>query len=71
MNRLKPAGSYSGLLKQTLALNMLADSFEKELKFYRDKNYSLNENRLKELEESLESEREMNAVLTEELERLK
>ena len=68
MNPVKPDPTYEGLLIQARALNRIVECVEAQLKHYRDKDYSLQEKRLDALERSLESEREMNAILTRELE---
>ena len=71
MNRFNPASNYEELLKQANALYTLCKSQEKTISFLNKRNYELSEKRLSSLEKDLESEREMNHVLTEELERLK
>ena len=68
MGAFKPDPTYEGLLIQARALNRIVDCVEVQLKCYRDKDYSLQERRIAALEQSLESEREMNAILTAELE---
>lgn len=65
-----PDNSYEGLKRQAFAMSNLVDSLEKQLSHYRSKDYELSERRLAKLEENLESEREMNAKLTEEIEAL-
>lgn len=55
---------------QARALVGLVNSAEAQLHYYREKDYSLSEARLVALEEALESEKRMNAILTEELEQL-
>ena len=62
-----PAENYDDLKKQFYALKTIVNCKSKELSFYKDKDYKLSEDRLRELEASLESEREMNAQLTKEL----
>lgn len=52
-------------------MKMLIKSIDKQLNYYRQKDYSLSEKHLKHLEECLEGEKEMNAILTEEKEMLK
>ena len=54
--------------KRISAYKSLVASQEKITSWYRQQDYSHSEPRLKQLEESLESERAMNAKLTEELE---
>ena len=65
-----PADNYKGLLRQAHALNLRNHSQQQELTFLRDKVASLDESVLANLHASLESEREMNAQLTNELEAL-
>lgn len=62
-----PHDTYEGLKTQFSALKNMINSMGKQLSHYQDKNYSLSEARLKSLEESLESERDMNAQLTAEI----
>jgi len=64
-----PALDYESLLKQASALCIMATAQEKQLSFYRKKDYSLAEARIVELELLLESEKAMNATLTNELEK--
>lgn len=66
-----PAEDYEGLRKQFGSLLTLLHCKEEMLSHYMDKDYTLSEKRLQTLEENLESEREMNAILTEELENFK
>lgn len=53
-------------LKRVSALNSLRESYEKELEYYRKQDYSLAKSRLDSIEQSLNSEREMNQTLTNE-----
>jgi len=62
-----PADNYESLLRQFSALKSLNFYLEEQLTFYRNKDYTLSELRLKSLESQLESEKEMNAILTREL----
>lgn len=62
-----PADNYDALLTQFKALITLNSCLEEQISFYRDKDYSLSELRLNALESQIESEREMNAILTREL----
>lgn len=71
MNEIKLASNYETLYKQASSMKMLIESIDAQLNYYRQKDYSLSEMRLKYLEECLESEKEMNAILTEENEMLK
>ena len=64
---IQPADNYDALLVQFRALISLRDSMEKTLIHYREKDYSLSQPVLEKLEEDLESEREMNHLLTQEL----
>lgn len=68
--KFEPAKDYENLLRQAYALASLVNTQEKELSFFRKKDYSLSERKLAALETSLESEKTMNSRLTEELERL-
>lgn len=65
----KPADNYLGLLKQARAMVRLIKSMDAERRVYSEKDRSLSERRLLELEAALASEREMNAILTEELDK--
>ena len=65
----EPAEDYNLLKKQFNSLKMLCNSMENQLSYYRNKDYQLSEFKLQQLEEKLESEKQMNAVLTEELEK--
>lgn len=66
----KPADSYDDLKKQFSSALLLAKSLESQLKHYRNKDYSLAEKRLESLEAALESERDMNAIITNENQQL-
>jgi hypothetical protein len=63
----KPSEDYDNLKKQFFALRSLANSLQDSLNFYQKQDYELSKERLDLLEKSLESELEMNAILTEEL----
>jgi hypothetical protein len=63
----KPAEDYDNLKKQFFALRSLANSLQDSLNFYQKQDYDLSKERLDSLEKLLESELEMNAILTEEL----
>lgn len=63
-----PADNYDGLLKQARAMVRLIKSMEAERRIYSQKDRSISEKRLLDLEAALASEKEMNAILTEELE---
>ena len=65
-----PSKSYDSLKKQAYALHTLATSMESELARLRAKDYKTTERQLNLLEESLESEREMNSILTQEIQKL-
>lgn len=62
----KPADDYSSLKKQAYALYSLVKSMEDELSHYRSRNDELKESNLSNLKLSLESEKQMNAEITEE-----
>ncbi len=64
------AKDYDDLLVQFRAMKCLLNSQGERLSWYSNIDYSLSEKRLNELNASLESEREMNAELTEEVEKL-
>ena len=70
IKNVKPASEYKDLLRQFCALKQLANSLESELEYHRKRNYETSEEKLKSLEASLESERDMNAHLTDEVEAL-
>lgn len=53
-------------LKRVNALKSLRESYEKELEHYRNQDYTLSKKRLDIIEQSLNSEREMNETLTNE-----
>ncbi len=63
----KIAEDYETLVKQFKSLVELFNMQEKRLIEYSRRNYSVSEARLKELETALESEKQMNAILTKEL----
>lgn len=65
----KPADNYESLLKQAWAMFRLIKSMEAAQRVYSEKDRSISERRLLELEAALASEKEMNAILTEELEK--
>lgn len=62
-----PHGTYDGLKCQFRALKIMVNSMGQQLSFYQKKSYETGEQHLAALQESLESERAMNAALTEEL----
>jgi hypothetical protein len=66
--RYKPSEDYATLRKQFIALQGVLYCKEQEAAHYRAKNYETGEKNLAALQESLESERAMNAQLTAELE---
>lgn len=65
-----PHGTYEGLLCQFRALKTMINSMGQQISSYSKKDYSLSEKRLAGLQASLDSERAMNAKLTEELDHL-
>lgn len=67
----QPHETYEGLRQQFHSLKSLVNSMGEQLSFYHKKSYETGEKHLKDLQESLESERDMNAKLTEELAALK
>lgn len=62
-----PSSEHNILVTQFNSLLALANSLEAQLAYYRKQDYDTSEQRLKALEEALESERAMNAKLTSEL----
>jgi hypothetical protein len=62
----KPLETYEGLKTQFFAMKNLLISMEKELSIYKKMTYDLM--RLKELEQELESQKEMNSFLAREIE---
>lgn len=67
----KPAEDYKGLLIQARALNRLAGGAKAAMAYYADKYHSVSDRRVAELESALESEKEMNDILTREIEELR
>ena len=65
-----PSDNSEHLRIQACALNRLCNATESILHNFRAKDYDLSEKRLAALEKSVESEREMNAILTKEVESL-
>lgn len=63
----EPHGTYEGLKLQFYSLKSMINSMGQQLSFYMNKSYETGEKHLSALQESLESERAMNAALTEEL----
>lgn len=66
----KPSDNYKSLRRQFSALLTMLASNEEICSVYMKQDYKLSEKRLKSLEDSLESERDMNAQLTSELDAL-
>ena len=62
------SNDYDGLLSQFKSMNNLISCMERELSYFRKKDFTLSEENLKDLEGKLESEKEMNHQLTCELE---
>jgi len=66
-----PAKTYDGLLRQAKAMQSLVRSLEKELLFYRTKPSFANDATLyQRLQQQIDSEREVNEMLTNELDKL-
>jgi hypothetical protein len=65
---MNPADNYKDLLKQFNALKTLFACKEKEVEHYHKRIQEFSVERIIQLQAELESEREMNAILTEELE---
>ena len=64
---IKPSESYEGLKKQFYALKSLLQSKDVEVAVYRKRIEEFKVSRIIQLEAELESQKEMNAILTEEL----
>jgi hypothetical protein len=65
-----PADTYENLRKQYNALKTFLNTQHHILEYYQNKDYRANESRLAALENALDSEREMNAKLTQELDQI-
>lgn len=65
---IQPSESYSGLKIQFNALKNILQCKEKEIQVYQKRIRQFRIDRIVELEAELESEKEMNAILTKELE---
>lgn len=68
VKNITPADDYKGLLKQFNALKTLLSCKEKEVEVYYKTIQRFSIERVIQLEAELESEREMNSILTKELE---
>lgn len=66
---IKPSDTYEGLRIQFLAIKRLLIAKEAEVEYYKTRIKEFRVERIIELEAQLASEKEMNAILTEELER--
>ena len=64
---IKPADHYAGLLIQFKAIRVLLGSKEAQLEYYQKRVKEFSVERIIQLEAELESEKEMNAILTKEL----
>jgi len=64
---IKPADDYAGLLIQFKAIRVLLGSKEAQLEYYQKRVKEFSVERIVQLEAELESEKEMNAILTKEL----
>jgi len=64
---IKPADDYAGLLIQFKAIRVLLGSKEAQLEYYQKRVKEFSVERIIQLEAELESEKEMNAILTKEL----
>ena len=71
MSEFKPHEDYNMLLRQANAMNSLIKSQERIIAHYSKKDFEANERRINALTYSIESEKEMNAVLTAENESLR
>jgi hypothetical protein len=63
----KPHATYEGLKIQFFALKNMLKCKESEIEVYRKRQKEFNIDRIIQLEAELESQKEMNAILTEEL----
>lgn len=66
--KLQPTENYEGLKRQFLALKRILQCKEEEVRVYRERIKEFNVERIIELESELESQKEMNSILTLELE---
>jgi len=66
-----PSKKYEGVLRQARSLSMLVNSLESELSFYRAEPLAKDDAKYKALQAQIDSEREMNHILTNELDILK
>ena len=66
----KPSDTYEGLKIQFLAMKRLLQANEAKIDYYAKRISEFRIERIVELEAELESQKEMNAILTEELENL-
>ncbi len=66
-----PHQEYKFLLKQAYAMNNIIENLEHRNKLLSERDYKASEKRISELEKQLESEKEMNHILTCELEQLR
>ena len=64
--KFKPSDNYNSLKKQAYSLATLVDCLEVSLATLRKKEYDFSEKKVKHLQEMLDSEKEMNAILTKE-----
>lgn len=70
VSNIKPSDTYEGLKSQFHALKAIVQSNQAELNVYRKRIKEFNVERIIQLEAELESQKEMNAILTEELSNL-
>lgn len=66
-----PSPDYLGLLKQAWSMKQLIDSMEKELSARRESDWPAGRKTIEELRKQLESEKEINDILTKEIFELK
>ena len=69
LENVKPSESYEGLKQQFFAFKKLLQCKEAEVSVYRKRIAEFKVERIIELEAELESQKEMNAILTEELDK--
>lgn len=68
MKKFEFSSDYETLLKQASALYRICECQEEQIEYYQGKDYRLSEENMAHLQSALESEKEMNRILTEELE---
>ena len=67
----EPSKNYEALLRQARSLASMVNSMEKQLSFYRAEPLAKDDAKYKALQDQIEGEREMNCILTNELDAIK